>query len=61
LARAGDIEDRLVGPFVAIAVERANRPVRLQIGFQIGKVHVMVAMRQQRIRERGKKSPARPG
>ena len=49
LAGAGHVENGLARPLLAIPIEGARRLVGLQIGFQIGKVHVMVAVRQQRV------------
>src|ERR1700730_18535971 len=57
LARARDIEDRLARPCIAIRVQRAERPVRLQIGRQVRAVHVMVAVFQQRVVEQSEGTP----
>src|SRR5258708_7143802 len=52
-SRGGDVADRLAEPGVWVAVQLAHLLVRLRVGGQVGQVHVVVALRQQRVVDRG--------
>src|SRR3954469_23222151 len=48
-AGSGNIQYRLTRPFVSVGVEIAKPLIRLEIGFEVRQMHVMVAMSQQRL------------
>src|SRR5690242_4302523 len=54
LPAAGHVQNGLARPGVAVSVQRRQPLVRLKIGFEIGQMHVVVSVRQQRIAERSK-------
>src|SRR5436309_14837947 len=49
LARPGDVEDGLACPPLLVRVELEEPPVGLQVGAQVGQVHIMVAAGEQRV------------
>src|SRR5208282_2825464 len=51
-ARAGDVESALARPLVRFAIKIAKGAVRLEVGRQIGQVHIGVAVGQERAPER---------
>src|SRR5271166_4547497 len=51
-ARAGDVENALLRPFVRFAIEVAKGAVRLEVGRQIRQMHIGVAMGQKRAAQR---------
>src|SRR5215475_7487175 len=51
---AGDIQNGLARPSVRIRIEFAKPPIRIEIGFKISQMHVVVAMHKQRIMNGGK-------
>src|SRR5262249_13224602 len=53
LARAGHVQDGLTGPDVGTAIQLDQLSIRVQVGLQIRQVHVVVAVRQQRVAQRG--------
>ena len=52
LARAGHIQDGLARPGVRVGIQLDQPLVRLQVGLQVRQVHVVVAVRQQRVAQR---------
>ena len=56
LPGAGHIQDRLARPAVRVGIQLDEPLVRLQVGLQVGQVHVVVAVRQQRV-AKGAKTP----
>src|SRR5271157_921892 len=54
LPGAGDIQNRLPRPSVAVRVQFTEPLIRREIGFEVRQVHVVVSIRQQRIKQRGK-------
>ena len=53
LSRAGHIQDRLARPGVRVGIQLDQPLIRLQVRTQIRQVHVVVAVRQQRIAQWG--------
>jgi hypothetical protein len=51
---ACNVQDRIAGPTIAIGVKITEALIRVDIGFEICEVHVVVAMLQQRIMYRSK-------
>src|SRR5947209_15080612 len=48
-AGSGNVQYRLARPFVSVGIEIAKPLIRLEVGFEVRQMHVMVAMRQQRL------------
>src|SRR5438105_5918794 len=49
LSRAGDVQDRLAHPSVTAIIQLAKRLIRFEIRLQIRQMHVVIAMREQRV------------
>src|SRR5215469_15138571 len=49
LSRTGDIQNRLARPCMRIRVECAKPLIRVEVGFEVRQMHVVVAVRHQRI------------
>ena len=47
-----DVQDRFTGPPTAVRVERSESFVRLAVRLQIGEMHVVIAVREQRLADR---------
>src|SRR5271166_5925404 len=54
LAGTGHVQDSLARPRVVVRVKLAEPLVRIEIGFEVRQMHVVVPLRQQCIRQRGK-------
>ena len=52
LARAAYVDDRLARPGVRVPVQGADLRLRPDVGGQVGQVHVVIAVRQQRVPDR---------
>jgi hypothetical protein len=52
-SRAGHIQERLAGPCRRVGIKLAQPRVRLEIGLEIGEMHVIVAVHQPRVAQRG--------
>src|SRR5271166_3872224 len=52
LPAAGHVQDGLARPGVAVAVQRGQPLVRLEIGPEVGQMQVVVSLRQQRVPQR---------
>src|SRR4051794_951307 len=48
-AGSGNVQYRLARPLVSVGIEIAKPVIRLQVGFEVRQMHVVVAMRQQRL------------
>src|SRR5215831_4067959 len=48
---AGDVEDRFARPPLRVCIDPAKLSIRVEIGFEVREMHVMVAMGQQRVVE----------
>src|SRR5260370_41013080 len=53
LPGAGDIQNRFVRPRIALCVEFAKPLIRIEVRFEVGEVHVVVAMLKQRVMNGG--------
>src|SRR6266478_1386721 len=49
LAGAGDIQNCFARPSIAVCVEFAKTLIRIKIGLEVRQMHVVVAMRKQRV------------
>ena len=49
LPEAGDVQDRLARPPGLVRVEFTEPPIRVEIGSEVRQVHVVVALRQERV------------
>src|SRR5262245_39182572 len=54
LSRAGHIHNGLARPGVRVGVQLDQPPVRVQVGLEVRQVHVVVAVRQERVAQGGK-------
>ncbi len=54
---AGDVQDGFARPPLAVRIELAEPPVRVEIGLQVRQMHIVVALRQQRPVYIGVKTP----
>src|SRR5262245_39153016 len=53
LAGSGHVEDRLAGPRWRVGVEREQARVRLEVRPEVGEVHVVIAVAEQRVAQGG--------
>ena len=55
-SRAGHVEDGLARPAVRVGIQLDQPLVRIQVGLEVRQMHVMVAVRQERVAQGSKDS-----